>query len=82
MDVATTLGVEHRVYSLLYHPLSNGRIEGFHNFLKACMSKHVSKFLEWDQVIPLAYTAYNFSPNKCSKESPSFLMFGRDPLFC
>ena len=29
-----------------YHPQSNERIEGFHNFLKACTSKHVSKSLE------------------------------------
>ena len=44
-DVATQLGVEHKVYSPPYHPQSNGRIEGFHNFLKACMSKHVSRSL-------------------------------------
>ena len=45
-DVATMLGVECRVYSPPYHPPSNKRIEGFHNFLKACMSKHVSKSLK------------------------------------
>ena len=60
MDVTTHLVVEHRVYSPPYHLQSNGRIEGFHNFLKVCMSKHVSKSLEWDQVMPLACTAYNF----------------------
>ena len=48
MDVATQLHVELKVYSPPYHPQSNGKIEGFHNFLKACMSKHVSKSLEWD----------------------------------
>ena len=62
-----------------HHPQFNGRIEGFHNFLKACMSKHVLKSLEWDQVVPLTCTAYNFLPNEHSKESPFFLMFGRDP---
>ena len=45
-DVATQLGVECEVYSTPYHPQSNGRIERFHHFLKACMSKHVSKSLE------------------------------------
>ena len=65
-------------YILLpYHPQSNGRIEGFHKFLKAGLSKHVSSRLEWDDVVPLAYAAYNFMPNEHSKESPFFLMFGR-----
>ena len=31
-DVATQLGVECRDYTSPYHPESNGRIEGFHNF--------------------------------------------------
>ena len=42
----TQLGMECKVYSPPYHPQSNGRIKGFHNFLKACMSKHVSRSLE------------------------------------
>ena len=36
--------------------------------------------LEWDILVPLACAAYNFIPNKHSKESPFFLMFGRDPV--
>ena len=44
------------------------------------MSKHVSKSLDWDLVIPLACTAYHFLPNEHSKESSFFLMFGRDPI--
>ena len=30
--------------------------------------------------MPLACAAYNFIPNKHSKESPFFLTFGRDPV--
>ena len=59
-DVDTQLGVKCKVYSPSYNPKSNGRIEAFHNFLKACMSKHVSKSHEWDQVVPFACVAYNF----------------------
>ena len=69
-----------KFYSPPYHPQSNITIEGFHNFLKACMSKHVSKSLEWDQVVQLAHIAYIFLPNEHSKESLLFLMFGRDPI--
>ena len=79
-QVAKELGVVHKVYTPPYHPASNGRIEGFHAFLKACISKHIAPRLEWDDLVPLACAAYNFIPNEHSKESPFFLMFGRDPV--
>ena len=78
--VAKELGVEYKLYTLPYHPVSNGWIEGFHAFLKACIAKHVAPQLEWDVLVPLACAAYNFIPNEHSKESPFFLMFGRDPI--
>ena len=77
---AKELGVEYKLYTPPYHPASNGRIEGFHAFRKACKSKHVAPQLEWDVLVPLACAAYNFIPNKHSKESPFFLMFGRDSV--
>ena len=70
----------YKLYTPPYCPASNGRIEGFHVFLKACISKHISHQLEWDDLVPLACAAYNFIPNEHSKESPFFLMFGRDPV--
>ena len=79
-QVAKELGVMYKLYTPPYHPASNGRTEGFHAFLKACISKHVSPQLEWDDLVPLACAAYNFMPNEHSKESPFFLMFGRDPV--
>ena len=79
-QVAKELGVVYKLYTPPYHPASNGRIEGFHAFLKACISKHISPQLEWDELVPLACAAYNFIPNEHSKESPFFLMFGRDPV--
>ena len=77
--VAKEFGVEHKIYSPPYRPQSNGRIEGFHAFLKTCLAKHVSANIEWDEVCTLATAAYNFLPNEHSKESPFFIMFGRDP---
>ena len=79
-QVAKELGVVHKLYTPPYHPASNGRIEGFHAFLKACIAKHVAPQLEWDVLVPLACATYNFIPNEHSKESPFFLMFGRDPV--
>ena len=43
------------------------------------MAKHIRGNKEWDEIVPLACAAYNFFPNEHSKESPFFLMFGRDP---
>ena len=79
-QVAKELGVVHKLYTPHYHPASNGRIEGFHAFLKHCIAKHIAPQLEWDVLVPLACAAYNFIPNEHSKKSPFFLMFGRDPV--
>ena len=78
--VAEQLGVERKTYTPPYRPQSNGCIEGFHNFLKACLSKHISRNREWDDVTPLATASYNWLPNQHSRESPFFIMFGRDAL--
>ena len=77
--VTKELGVEHKIYLPPYRPQSNGRIEGFHTFLKTCLAKHVSPNVEWDEVCTLATAAYNFLSNKHSMESPFFTMFGHDP---
>ena len=77
--VSQELEIEHKVYSPPFCPQSNGWIEGFHVFLKACLAKHVSQELEWDEVCPIVTAAYNFLPNEHSRESPFFIMFGRDP---
>ena len=79
-QVAKELGVEHKIFTPPYHPQSNGKIEAFHYFLKACIGKHINQLEELAEVVPLACAAYNFLPNEYSRESPFFLMFGRDPI--
>ena len=69
----SSLGVERKIYSPPYRPQSNGRIEGFHKFLKSCLAKHISRHREWDDVVPLATALYNWLPNQHSKESPFLL---------
>ena len=67
-----------RVYSPVYTPQSNGKLEGFHWFFKACISKHIQgNQLEWDEIVPLATAAYNFFPCQSFRESPFVLMIGR-----
>ena len=74
------MGVERKIYSPPYRAQSSGRIEGFHKFLKSCLAKHISRHREWDDVVPLTTASYNWLPNQHSKESPFFIMFGRDAL--
>ena len=70
-----------RVYSPVYTPEANGRLEAWHHFFKACIAKHIwGNAAEWDEVIPLAAAAYNFFPCQAAGESPFVLMFGRDPI--
>ena len=47
-QVCETLGVKH-IFSPVYTPESNGRLEGWHWFFKACIAKHIhGGGLEWD----------------------------------
>ena len=59
MDVFKRMCTEHRT-SPIYSPQCNGRIKGFHKFLKATIGKQLQKGLKWDDVIPKASSAYNF----------------------
>ena len=79
-DMLQKLGTEKLIHSPPYRPQSNGRIEGFHRYLKACVAKHMTNGLEWDQIMAMATAAYNYFPNMSAKESAFFLMYGRDPV--
>ena len=79
-EVCDTLGLKH-IFSPVYTPQSNRRLEGWHRFFKACIAKHIrGGGVEWDELVPLVVSAYNFFPCQSSKESPFILMFRRDPI--
>ena len=79
-EVVTKLGMEFSIHSPLYRPQINGKIEGFHRFLKVCIAKHISHGLEWDELTPMATACYNFFPNYSARESAFFIVFGRDSI--
>ena len=79
-EVVSKLGTEISIHSPPYRPQSNGKIEGFHRFLKTCIDKHINYGLEWDELTPMATACYNFFPNCSARESAFFIMFGRDPI--
>ena len=79
-EVVKKLGTEFSIHSPPYRPQSNGKIEGFHRFLKMCIGKHINHRLEWDELTPMATACFNFFPNCNTRESAFFIMFGRDPI--
>ena len=79
-QVCENLGIK-QIFPPVYTPEANGRLEGWHRFFKACIAKHIrGGGVEWDEVVPLAVSAYNFFPCQSTKESLFVLMFGRDPI--
>ena len=79
-EVVKKLDTEFSIHSPPYRPQSNGKIGGFHRFLKTCIGKHINYGLEWDELTPMATACYNFFPNCNARESAFFVMFGRDPI--
>ena len=72
-EVIKELGTEMTIHSPKYRPQSNGKIEGFHRFLKVCITKHINHGLEWDKLTPMATAIYNYFPNCNARESAFFL---------
>ncbi len=79
-QLALELGMR-QVFTSAYHPQGNGKLEAAHRFLKDCVTKYMRmSHLEWDELLSKACAAYNFFLNQHSRESPFFLLRGRDPL--
>ena len=74
-DVFKRLKTEQK-FTPIYSPQCNGRIEGFHKFLKATIAKQLETHIEWDDLVWKATAAYNFFPTESSGMAPFFLMFG------
>ena len=63
-----------------YHPQTDGLVERFHQTLIGMLSKYVERHgQDWDRYLPYMLYAYRVSAQESTRESPYFLMFGRDP---
>ena len=76
-EVFEKLRIEQK-FTPIYSPQCNGRIEGFHKFLKAMIANQLETHVEWDDLVWKATAAYNFFPTESSGIAPFFLMFGRE----
>ena len=73
-EVFEKLRIEQK-FTPIYSPQCNGRIKGFHKFLKATIAKQLETHVEWDNLVWKATAAYNFFPTESSGIAPFFLMF-------
>ena len=71
------LNIKHYTTSS-YHPQANGLCERFHSTLKTSLSLLIDKGKDnWDVFLPDFVGAYRTTPHTVTKETPAFLMFGR-----
>ena len=78
-QVLKQLGIE-RIFSALYHPQSNGKLDVFHKYLKPTLKKLCEKDpSNWDQYLNQVLASYRVTPNLATAEMPFFLVCGSDP---
>jgi len=63
-----------------YHPQTDGQTERTIGTLKRIIGKLVKEIDEWDLQLPYAVFAYRTAVHETTKETPFFLLYGRDPL--
>ena len=62
-----------------YHPQSDGLVEKFNSTLTNMIAKSCeSRPYDWDQQLPFLLFAYRVSAQESTKDSPFFLLYGRD----
>ena len=80
MEVYELLGT-HKVNTIAYHhPQGDGLVEHMNRSLLNMLSKSAaSNGNDWDERLPFILFAYRASIQESTKESPFFLLYGRDP---
>ena len=63
-----------------YHPQTDGSVERFNSTLINMLSKCAEKNgIDWDKQLPYVLFAYRATIQESTKESPFYLLYGRDP---
>jgi hypothetical protein len=70
------LGVD-KIQTTAYHPSTNGVIERFNKTLTQMLS-HYTDQRDWDAFLPYVLFAYRTAPHESTRETPFFLLYGRD----
>ena len=78
-EVCDLMGIK-KINTTAYHPQTDGLVERFNRTLTDMLAKTVEKGgRNWDTRLPYVLFAYRASPQESSRESPFFLLHGRDP---
>ena len=68
------------IFSALYHPQSDGKLEVFHKNLKPTLKKVCEKDTDnWDKYINQVLASYHVTSHLATAETTFFLAYGRDP---
>lgn len=79
-ETCKLLGVK-TMHSTSYHPQTQGLVERWNKTVATMLRMYTSEHQrDWDRFLPFAVFAYNTSAHSATKESPFFLMHGRDPI--
>ena len=77
-EVYELLGIK-KVNTTAYHPQTDGLVERFNRTLTSMLAKTVQKQgRDWDEHLPYVLYAYSTNVQESTKESPFFLLYGRD----
>ena len=69
-----------RLHTTSYHPQTDGLVERFNGTLAEGLSMYVSTHQkDWDNHLPMILFAYRVSANATTRESPFYLLYGREP---
>ena len=80
-NVLQQLGID-CIFSVPYHPQSNGNLEFFHKYLKPILKKLYEKDPDnWDKYMNQVLASYYVTPHLATAEAPFFLVCGRDLIY-
>ncbi len=69
----------HKLKTSAYHPQTDGLVERFNSTLQNMLSMYVAdNQRDWDAYLPYVLSAYRSTVHEATKETPFFLVYGRD----
>jgi transposase InsO family protein len=79
-ETCNLLGISQSL-TTAYHPQADSQTERFNQTLVDMIAKYVeNNAKDWDELIPYVLFGYCTVIHEATKESPFYLMFGRDPV--
>ena len=79
LELCSLLGIK-KINTSGYHPQTDGLVEKFNSTLQSMIAKSTDPSgMEWDKRLPLLLFAYRSIVQESTRESPFFLVYGRDP---